>query len=212
MQEQDLRDRQPRPSAPWKVIAGLAAVVFLAGGGVAFWTWHSVTSDRLDPSAPANQINTEPSDSQTAVPQTATAEVYWLDVEGTGFKLVPVPVQVNRDNRDPNALLTTSFEKLLSGQTDSTAFSEVPTSTNLLSVEVRPDGVHVDLSQDFTQGGGSASMTGRLAQVVYTATSLDPDAPVWISVEGKPLEVLGGEGILVDQPITRSNVEENFSF
>jgi spore germination protein GerM len=68
----------------------------------------------------------------------------------------------------------------------------------------------VDLSQEFTAGGGSASMTGRVAQILYTATSINPNTNVWIDVEGKRLEVLGGEGLVLDQPLTRQNFEKNF--
>jgi len=76
-------------------------------------------------------------------------------------------------------------------------------------VTIQNDGIHVDLSQEFTTGGGSASMSSRVAQVLYTATSLQPNAKVWIDIEGKPLEVLGGEGLLLEQPLTRESFEKN---
>lgn len=76
---------------------------------------------------------------------------------------------------------------------------------------MKQDGIHVNLSQEFTNGGGSASMTGRVAQVIYTATTLEPEAQVWIEVEGKPIETLGGEGLELQQPLTRQSFQENFT-
>jgi len=53
-----------------------------------------------------------------------------------------------------------------------------PTVNKASGVTIQNDGIHVDLSQEFTTG--SASMSSRVAQVLYTATSLQPNAKVWI--------------------------------
>jgi spore germination protein GerM len=86
----------------------------------------------------------------------------------------------------------------------------IPEGTKLLSSQIKDDGLHIDLSKEFTQGGGSTSMQGRIAQVLYTATSRNPDMPVWIAVEGKQLEALGGEGVEIKQPLTRKAFQQEF--
>ena len=48
-------------------------------------------------------------------------------------------------------------------------------------------------------------MMGRVAQVVYTATGFDEVDAVRFFVEGVPLDVLGGEGLIIDEPQTRSD-------
>ncbi len=130
---------------------------------------------------------------------------------GDRFELTPATASVSAAGQ-PDALLKAALEEMLKGQPNSTDLtSTIPAGTQLRQVSIQDDGVHVDLSQDFTTGGGSASMTGRLGQLIYTATTLDPKAAVWILVEGKPLEVLGGEGLMVDQPMTRESFEQNFN-
>jgi spore germination protein GerM len=86
----------------------------------------------------------------------------------------------------------------------------IPAGTKLLSSQIKDDGLHIDLSKEFTEGGGSTSMQGRIAQVLYTATSRNPDMPVWIAVEGKQLEALGGEGVEIKQPLTRKAFQQEF--
>jgi spore germination protein GerM len=49
-----------------------------------------------------------------------------------------------------------------------------------------------------------------VGQVLYTATSIDPNAKVWLSVGGKPLDTLGGEGLLLEQPMTRDRFKQDF--
>lgn len=193
------------------VVAGLSAVVVIAGGSTAWWTWHSLTSVESTPTV------TSPSttDSTANTPDTPiaaveqTVELYWLEDTGQGLVLSPYTINIQGEDQ-PEELLATAFDALLTGPDSTTVFSTIPPGTRLLDLQVEPDGIHVDLSNEFGLGGGSAAMSGRLAQVLYTATALDENAPVWISVDGQPLKVLGGEGLVVEQPMTRSDFEREF--
>jgi spore germination protein GerM len=67
----------------------------------------------------------------------------------------------------------------------------------------------VDLSAEFGQGGGSSSMIYRVAQILYTATSIAPEAEVYLSIEGQPIDEahpIGGEGLLLPSPLTRQQL------
>ncbi len=185
---------------PVGVVAGITAAAVVAGGSVAWWTLNS-----QPPIKPSLPDTTQPSPSQH------TAQTYWLKGAGKQFELVPIPNPQTASNQPTYSPLEAAFNRLLAGPPDTALSSTIPKGTKLRSVKIEQDGVHVDLSQEFTTGGGSTSMTGRVAQVLYTATSLQPAAKVWINVEGKPLEYLGGEGLELDQPLTRRSFEHNFT-
>ncbi|PSB45162.1 hypothetical protein C7B67_21800 [filamentous cyanobacterium Phorm 6] len=140
---------------------------------------------------------------------TLTVQVYWIKGAIGKFEAVPTKVAVKQAD-NPDAVLQVAFNSLLAGPKDASVSSEIPQGTKLRSLNVKSEGVYVDLSREFTSGGGSSSMTSRLGQVIYTATSLKPNTKVWISVEGKPLELLGGEGLEVAQPSTRQSFDKNF--
>jgi spore germination protein GerM len=217
-----MQDQQPtRPhsparqsrfrSLPLSMIAGLAAVGLVAGGGTAWLTWRALTAQSTAPTpaqAPQTAQSAQPQPSQA--PAERKVQIYWLKSVGSKIELAPSTVALNADAQ-PSETLKAAFEKMLQGTTNPTLTSTIPKGTTLRTIAIKNDGVHVDLSTEFTSGGGSTSMTGRIAQVVYTATTLNPTAPVWISVDGKPLEVLGGEGLLIDQPLTRKSFEQNFT-
>lgn len=198
--------QQRAKRVPTGVIAGVVVGVLAAGGTGAWWAFRSAQIPNSQqaittPNSPPMNPPVQPGINQTA-------QVYWLRNTGTSLEVVPTAFTVNSD--EPNVVLQTAFEQLLAGPTNNSVSSTIPQETKLRSVRVQQDGVHVDLSSEFTRGGGSASMSGRLAQVVYTATTIDPNAQVWINVEGKRLEYLGGEGVELDQPLTRQSFKENF--
>ena len=214
---------------PLGIAAGLATLVLASGGSVAWFTWRALNptppvaefpsidleTDPLltvpEPTVPAQTAEQPVAQDPTPAPVEMTGQVYWLKDDGTSFELVAQSVSVAAD-ASPSDRVAAVFSNLLSkpGDPSQDAFTTIPEQTQLLSASVEADGVHVDLSGDFETGGGSAAMIGRLGQVIYTATAFDPAAPVWISVEGKPLTVLGGEGLEVSQPMTRSNFNEGF--
>ncbi len=226
----DYKDKLRR--IPLGILAGLTTLVLASGGSVAWFTWRAINPNPpvatfpsldtppnpvltlpeiTDPgspkaeTAPPKQPTTEP------VPAEATGQVYWVVDEGTGLKLVAQPIAVAAD-ASASDQVTAAFSNLLSktGDPNQNAFTTIPEQTKLLKASVESDGIHIDLSADFQSGGGSAAMIGRLGQVIYTATAFDPAAPVWISVDGKPLTLLGGEGLEVSQPMTRSDFDQGF--
>lgn len=193
---------------PLGVVAGLSALVVAVGGSTAWWTWHSLTSVESSPTVTStDSTTTAPETPIAAVEQ--TVQLYWLTDTGRGLELSPYTIQIQGESQ-PEDVLATAFNSLLTGPDSTDVFSTIPSGTQLLNLQVEPDGIYVDLSNEFGLGGGSAAMSGRLGQVLYTATALDTDAPVWISVEGQPLKVLGGEGLIVEQPMTRSDFEREF--
>ena len=204
-----MKEQQRDNRIPVGVVAGIAAAVVAAGGVGAWWAFNSGTS-RTPPSSPPTTADSPEPTSPVQPPAQQKAQIYWLRDTNNRLALVPQSVTVAAASQ-PNAVLEAAFKSLLAGPKDAALSSTIPEGTKLRAVTIQNDGIHVDLSEEFTTGGGSASMTGRVAQVLYTATSLQPDAKVWIEVEGKPLEVLGGEGLELEQPLTQQSLKENFT-
>lgn len=199
MTRQQRVNRFPSSAIAAAIIAALAA-----GGGAAWWGFHAT-----NPPTTTTVPNVVQQPTSPQVGQSTTAQIYLLRDTGKNLELVPKPIEVNTNQ--PNSVLEAAFQGLLTESEDAKVSSTIPEGTKLRSLRVQDDGIHIDLSQEFTTGGGSASMSGRLAQVIYTATTLDANANVWIEVEGKPLELLGGEGLEITQPMTRQSFQENFT-
>ena len=104
---------------------------------------------------------------------------------------------------------TAAMESLLAGpeprERAAAVGSQIPSSTQLLDLTIDGGVATVDLTSEFESGGGSASMNMRIAQVVYTLTQFPSVKGVLFALDGQPVDVLGGEGVVVDQPVTRKD-------
>ncbi len=117
---------------------------------------------------------------------------------------------VRRVGRQQDSLRS-ALEALLNGPSATDAQQEltsaIPKGTRLRNVRVVAGVATIDLSTEFDSGGGSLSMTARIAQVVYTATQFSTIQKVLFEIDGKPVTALGGEGIVIDKAQSRADWE-----
>lgn len=86
--------------------------------------------------------------------------------------------------------------------------SAIPAGTRLLGITIDKGLGTVDVSKEFASGGGSLSMTTRVAQVVYTLTQFDTVERVTIRIDGREVEGIGGEGVPA-KDLTRDDFRDN---
>jgi spore germination protein GerM len=144
-------------------------------------------------------------------PAKFSPQVYQLEIVNNRIQLTSRTIYTTTTSS--KLALTQALEKLLAQPIVFNPVSTIPQQTRLLHLDITKDGVYVDLSKEFAQGGGSSSMIYRVAQVLYTATSIDSQSPVFLSIEGKPLNdnyQLGGEGLTLEYPMTRQQFNREF--
>lgn len=117
-----------------------------------------------------------------------------------------------REAPETRAVATAAVRFLLDGPTSdeqsADVSSQIPPGTRLLGIDIDGGTATVDLTSEFESGGGSASMFGRLAQVVYTLTEFDSVKRVRFALDGEPVDVFSGEGIVLEQPVGRRDYED----
>lgn len=152
-------------------------------------------------------------------PAKFSPQVYQLEIVDSHIQLTPKTVYTTATS--PKIALTEALEELLAQSPAFDPTTTIPAQTRLLNLDISNDGVYIDLSQEFAQGGGSSSMIYRVAQIIYTASSIDPQTPVFLSIEGRPLNddyPLGGErtsphlGLTLEYPMTRQQFDREFLF
>lgn len=134
-----------------------------------------------------------------------TLLLYWLtDINN---ELYYVQQQQSFSSLTLEDAIAQALKQLIKGNRDSRLLSALPPETQVLNVRVEGDDIFLNFSRDLTKGGGSTSILGRVTQILYTATSHNSNARVWISVEGEALSNLGGESLLIEQPLSRASFQ-----
>jgi germination protein M len=129
----------------------------------------------------------------------------WL-VQGEGLH----PVSRTRDAT--RAVGAAALTDLFAGPTEAERSdgisTAVPEGTRLLGLVVSGGLATVDLSSEFESGGGSLSMMARLGQVACTLDQFPTVRRVSFELDGEPVDVFSGEGIVLDKPVTCADYED----
>jgi hypothetical protein len=174
------------------------------GGSLGFLAAGCGSEKAVSLGPPAHTGSTAVTEPTGTVPTSVSLEAWFLRGE-----------QLVRELRTHEAtplVATAAMRALLAGPTpaelESGLGTAIPAGTRLLGIAIKKGVATVDLTSDYQSGGGSLSMQARLGQVVYTLTQFPTVRRVRFHLDGEPVNVFSGEGIVLDHPVGRKDYED----
>ena len=202
------------------LLAACGSGAVQVGGPVTAPTQPTTTTTTTAPGTPS--VTTQPD--PTVDGDHLSAQIYFLANDGTSkSRQGPFLIPVDRQLPYEDWTVEGAINALLAGPTTEEAESEsgisssVPANSTLLGVTITgltvdenftpttPGTAEINLSSGFESGGGTFSITSRLAQLVYTATSFGDVGAVRLLIDGQPVDVFSSEGLVIDGPMTRAD-------
>lgn len=164
------------------------------------------TSTTSTTSEPTTTTTAQPATTTTttARPTSTSTAVFFLN----GDKLHAVYRSVPASTMPATAAVTALLAGPTAGERQGGLSTTIPTGTVLNGIRIDKGTAWVDLSAQFESGGGTLSMTARLAQVVFTVTQYSSVSRVWFQLDGKDVRVFSGEGLVLDKASTRADFED----
>lgn len=130
-----------------------------------------------------------------------TVSLYFLRGESLGVSHRVVPAS--------RAVATAAMDALLAGpnarERDAGLGTAIVPGTKLRGIAIDDGVARVDLNGAFASDDGSLSIPARVSQVVYTMTQFDTVSAVEFLINGKVVHAIGGEGVVVDGPQSRTD-------
>lgn len=165
----------------------------------------STTMPNASPGA-SPAASSEPMPAPTTSPApTTTVRIYLFQPDPAGGDAHLVPVL--RTVSGTRAVATAAVRELLAGPASDEPglLTMIPAGSRLLGIAIDGTTATVDLTGVFESGGGSASMLGRLAQLVYTVTQFPSVDTVRLRLDGQAVDSIGGEGVIVGTGLGRTD-------
>ena len=133
-----------------------------------------------------------------------TARIYFLKLNNDGTSENYISKRELKEMTLKNAI-----NSLLKGpdaaERKAGVYTEIPNGTRLLSVMNSDDKIIINMNSEFQYGGGTESINNRLKQLVKTVVAILPEKNIYLYIEGKQVDVMGGDGVMITQPLNVSD-------
>lgn len=137
-----------------------------------------------------------------------TAEIYFLALDSNDNGIYK---KVQRDIPEGESKIDIAIKELLKGpnviEKAQGAYTEIPKGTKLLSIKNEGNKVIINFSGDFQYGGGTDSIYSRMMQLIKTSVNNTNNKKIYLHLDGKQVNIIGGEGIMVTQPLNEKSLE-----
>lgn len=137
-----------------------------------------------------------------------TATIYFLALDSNDNGIYK---RVQREVPSKRNKLEFAIEELIKGpnviEKSKGAYSEIPKGTKILSIKSTPKKIIINLNSDFQYGGGTDSIYSRMMQLIKTAINNSKNKNIYLYLDGKEVNTIGGEGIMITQPLNEKSLE-----
>lgn len=132
---------------------------------------------------------------------------YFLKETQSG-KVSFLAIETKVDNNDDT--LKAAIEALLKGPSEENKkngfYTEIPSGTKLLGIKETDKYIIINLNNEFQYGGGTDSIYNRLKQLIKTVSQAKINKDIYLYLNGKQADVIGGEGVIIKQPLTQESL------
>ena len=173
----------------------------------------------LYPSNPIEigEINKEPVKNEEVKPeeqeqakQKEYVQIYFIGQNSNREDVYKI-VKREYDKEKDGTKLEYALNILLKGpsaiETSQGIYTEIPKDTKLRSISKINGKLYIDLSEDFELGGGTDGLYKRLYQLIKTVNKNSTEN-VYLKIEGREVDVIGGEGIMIKQPLSEKSLDD----
>ncbi len=196
------------------VILALAALAFFYVKVNFFDTPHAKVEKKLvveeQVAEPVQNVSSNENKQKTAEPQKPKTyvTVYFLGMDKNDSGIFK---KVKRELPQGQSKLSYSLNQLVAGpsayEKKIGVYSEIPKNVKILGVVESSNKIIIDVSSNIQTGGGADSLYSRMKQLIKTALANSPKKPIYLYINGKQAEVLGGEGIMISQPLSENSLD-----